>query len=277
MTLAKSLCCIALGTAFSLLPPVGGHAWDVKGHQAVVEIAARFLSPDAVAGIDDLLDEGLEGMVDVSTWADEIVDGRPETDPWHTVRVPLDAAGYDRSRDCPNDACIVEQIKRFAARLGDRQLDRSERAEALKFLIHFVGDIHVPLHAVVRLNPGKGVWVVIGEQSHYMHPWWDQGFVDALGPTASAIARTLSAEIARQDRRAWRGTTPDDWANESFAIARDFIAAHGIVESIRDGSGYTDNPIVLPASVIEEMKPSIAVRLKMAGVRLAWLLNRAFR
>lgn len=111
-----------------------------------------------------LLGPGAHEMAAVASWADEIRDNndRPETYDWHVVKIPPDAAGYDRAQDCRNDDCIVEKVKAFAWVVGDRAAARAERTEALKFLIHLVGDLHMPLHAYAPLNHPGGTWVRIG-------------------------------------------------------------------------------------------------------------------
>jgi hypothetical protein len=189
---------------------------------------------------------------------------------------------YDRARDCKNDDCIVERIKQFAAIVGDQSVVKLERAEALKYLVHFVGDIHVPLHALVPLSRGKGTWVRIGETTEKLHCLWDYAWCDErfradFGPAPSEIAKTLIAQITDDQLREWKVGTPEDWANESFAIAHDFITKHDIMATLARGNNSEQSPIVLPDSTFDEMKPIVTKRLKMAGVRLAWLLNEALK
>jgi hypothetical protein len=86
----------------------------------------------------------------VSTWADEIRPQRPETRPWHYVNIPVQPPagtpdGYDAVRDCPHDDCVVAKIEGFGRVLADRQAPERQRLEALKYLIHFVADVHQPL------------------------------------------------------------------------------------------------------------------------------------
>jgi ribosomal protein L31E len=95
-----------------------------------------------------------------------------------------------------------------------------------------------------------------------------------LGPTE--LANMLVAEITTDQRKAWSDGSAEDWANESFNMAREFVARHNMTSIVRAGENSPETPIVLQTSVIDEVKRVIAHRLKMAGVRLAWLLNRAF-
>jgi hypothetical protein len=261
-----------------------GLAWGEAGHATVAEIAGHYLSKKAKANVRRLLGPGAHEMAAVASWADEIRDnGRPETYNWHVVEIPPDAAGYDRVRDCRNDDCIVEKIKEFVRVIGDRGAARTERVEALKFLIHFVGDLHMPLHAYAPLNHPKGTWVRIGGLTDKLHLWWDWGwwdlaFEEEFGTEPIQVAKTLVAQITADERQAWMAGTPEDWANESFKLASDFVTAHGLLAAVREDNHSGDAPIVLPRSVLDsEMKPVVVQRLKMAGVRLAWLLNEAFK
>ena len=225
----------------------------------------------------------MEQFVDVAPWADEIRDSgkRPETYNWHIVEIPPDGVRYDHARDCKNDDCIVEKIREFARIVGDRRIEKSERIEALKFLIHLVGDLHMPLHAYAPLNRPKGTSVRIGATTDKLHLWWDYGWWDdaftrEFGSDPNDVATKLAAQITAAQRNQWSRGTSEDWANESFGISHDFVTTHDIIATLRTNTNSEEAPIVLPASALDEIKQIAIQRLKMAGVRLAWLLNEAF-
>lgn len=269
------------GLMLLIVSPSPGLGWGGTGHEIVAEIAARELSKKAKEGVQDLfgLDPGF--FSEVATWADDLIQERPETYPWHVAKIPPDGVRYDRARDCRNDDCIVEKIKEFAAKVGDRRLDASVRADALKFLIHFVGDLHMPLHALAPLNRPIGTFVRVAGTTERLHLWWDYVWWDAefkerFGFDPIEVAQTMVAEINTEQRRAWQAGTSEDWINESFNIAYDFIVRYDIIASLRDGRHSEHTPIELPDAALAEMKDSVVERLKMAGVRLAWLLNQAF-
>ena len=115
----------------------------------------------------------------------------------------------------------------------------------------------------------------IGDRLNKLHLWCDDDFVDELGSDASELAKALAAQITADDRRKREAATPEDWANESFKISSEFVARHRIIVGLRGNDNSGKTPIVLPVSVIDEVKPIVAQRLKMAGVRLALLLNQA--
>lgn len=280
----RSLRSLGFALPIVLCLPLPAAAWTVTGHSLVVEIAVPHLSERAIARIRELLGRDPDELADLSTWADDIILERPETEPWHTVEIPHDSDGYVRGRDCVYDDCIVERINRFAQELRERRGDRSEQAEAVKFLIHLVGDIHVPIHAYAPGPPHdpwrnweswEGPWLRIGDLTRELHNWWDWYFVARLGPNRRIIRDKLTAQMVTDDIEAWRSGTPADWANESFRIARAFVLKHGLLDPPPQGSTHAD-PIVLDAAAADEGTAAVSRRLKMAGVRLAWLLNRVF-
>ena len=147
-----------------------------RGPSDCCTIAADQLTPAAKLQVQQLLgtDDAATVMMDVSTWADEIRLQRPNTAPWHFVNIPVGAAGYNRARNCPHDDCVVAQIERDARIVDDRQLAAPIRAEALRFLIHLVGDLHQPLHAADNGDRGGNqVHVLSRRRNTNLHAVWD--------------------------------------------------------------------------------------------------------
>ena len=151
------------------------HAWGGQGHRLVGLIAADRLTPVAKQNVAWLLDG--QTLADVSSWADSITGDQVQTSYWHYLNIPPDASGYDRDRDCPRQPgvaagsrgdrwrdCVVDRIAYWEERLGDAKLDRADRATALKFVVHFIGDLHQPFHALGVGRGGNDVHVrVFGE------------------------------------------------------------------------------------------------------------------
>ena len=101
--------------AAAVVMPSAALAWGHEGHEVVALIAASELSPAAKAQVEQLLGgDAASTMADVSTWADKIRRDRPQTGPWHYVNIEITSGGYDAARDCPNDACVVAQIRKDA-------------------------------------------------------------------------------------------------------------------------------------------------------------------
>ncbi len=156
-------------------------AWGAAGHSIVAELAERRLKPKALSEMTKLLG-GRKSLASISTWADEVQMLRPATRNWHFVNIPFDASDYVVDRDCtqkPGGDCVVRAIERMRAVLADRSKPRLERAEALMFLVHFIGDVHQPMHCVDRNDAGGGqLAVTFFGQSTNLHLVWDVGLIE---------------------------------------------------------------------------------------------------
>src|SRR3954463_3056035 len=155
--------------------PAHVFAWGRDGHAIVAQIAESRLTPKAKAAVDELL--GKQTMSGVSSWADQIRKERDETATWHYVDIPYEMRAYDAARDGKNGNNVIDKIVDFANVLNDRTRPAADREEALKFLIHFVGDIHQPLHSAER-NEDKGgnfrlVFFLDEPQAVNLHKVWD--------------------------------------------------------------------------------------------------------
>ena len=250
-----------------LVMPASAFAWGAEGHEVAAAIALGELSPAARTQVAHLLGSDVM-MVQESNWADEIKDQRRDTARWHFVDIPLQARGFAPGRDCADGNCVVAQIEADLAALRNKYLDDRRRAEALLFLIHFVADVHQPLHA--EDNDDKGgneVHVQIGRERANLHRVWDVDVVEALGFDPGAVAAGIARSITPQQRQAWTKGTPADWANQAHAIARDQIYPP------LAGASY----IRLPRDYAWREAPIARLELAKAGVRLAFLLNTTLK
>jgi hypothetical protein len=262
-------------------------AWGPEGHAIVADIAEAHLSAAARSEVAELLAlEGHTHLDEVSSWADAVRPQRPETAPWHYVDIPLDASTYDAERDCPNDDCVVTRIVSFERILADTSALPADRLEALKWLVHFVGDIHQPLHAEDHGDRGgNDIRLTYFKQRTNLHAVWDGKIIEyaldlTLGPDYSfdhdavrADARALNAAIADADRARWApGHLTSNlaqavvaWANESHALAR--TVAYPNLPAERRGQwaiGYQ-----------RAAWPVVQYQLERGGIRLAELLNES--
>jgi hypothetical protein len=251
----------------AILTPSPALAWGAEGHEIAAAIALRELTPAARNEVGRLLGAPVM-MVHDASWADEIRDSRPETGAWHYVDIPLWAGSYDAQRDCGDGACVVAQIGDDLRVLSDRRAPDGARAEALRFLIHFVADVHQPLHA--EDNDDKGgnqVHLRLGRERASLHKLWDVDVVEPLGPDPDAIAESIERDLSPGQRKDWQSGTSARWANEAHAIAREHI--YPPLGGARD--------LRLPRDYVFREAPLARILLAKAGVRLAWLLNQAFR
>jgi hypothetical protein len=234
-------------------------AWGPKGHRVVARLAEAQLTPPARATAQRLLAaRGVRHLADVANWAD----GLRETDSalfaqtrgMHYVNFDSPDCVYRPVRDCRGGACVVAAIGHYSAILSDRRSSVGARAEALAFVVHFVGDVHQPLHADYRHDLGGNRFQVQWRgRGTNLHRLWDSGLLDATGWSAARYAARLGAAPAVG------GGTPVAWAEESCRIDRDdgvYPASHTI-----------------DASYVERALPIEERRLRQAGARLARLLN----
>lgn len=253
----RILCCILLAL------PLPGLAWGPAAHRMVGELASHKLTPAAQAEVRQLL--GRETLADVAPWADELrgMKGRETlaraTAKLHYVNFGDSSCQYVPRRDCPRGKCTVAAIERYAAILGDRKRPRAERAEALRFLVHFIGDIHQPLHAGYRPDRGGLKFQVRWQgRGSNLHRVWDSPVLASRRLGWQAHAR----ELGRKPLPRANGT-PAQWAEESCRITRD----EGIYPRNRN----------LDAAYAKRMRPIAERRVREAAARLAELLERTLR
>lgn len=254
--------------AFCLvLTPLSAFAWGPKGHEVVAHIAAMNLDPKARAAVAGLLGGEAEAMMAINaSWADEIRDARPETGSWHYVNLQLSQdMRYRPGRDCSRENCVVAQIARQEAVLRSNA-PRAAKAEALKFLIHFVGDIHQPLHAADnRDRGGNQVQLRYRGQRITLHHFWDDEVVTPLGRDARGIARAIDGITPSLQKNQLAGGSPVLWAEMSASIARS-----SIYPELGRGGAVTAREVGVHSRIAR-------VQLARAGYALAGMLNAAFR
>jgi hypothetical protein len=262
----------------------------------VAEIAEIRIGDPARAQIAQLLaldDSHAQHLDQIASWPDAVRLARPETGPWHFVDIPLDVPKYDPDRDCTGGNCVVAVIKRFAGVLGDRSADPKARLEALKFLVHFMGDIHQPLHAendCSKFPPpecdrgGNKIRVSFFGKPMNFHGLWDGGMIEEgldvkLGDhfmpdlqATAAEAKKLNEKIRDIDAAAWApdgltsslDTATVDWANDSHALAQ---TAYRNLPTPRH-QGWDQTYLDQEWNVVE-------TQLSRAGVRPAKILDEA--
>ena len=134
-------------------------AWGREGHEIIVIVAEHYMRPETAAAMRKLL--APESPEEASGWADEYRHGHRETGPWHYIDIPLADSRVDLARECPNGDCVIAKTKQFLALLKDPKADKNAKAQALRFVIHFVGDLHQPLHDEDNGDKGGNIRHVI--------------------------------------------------------------------------------------------------------------------
>jgi hypothetical protein len=266
---------IGAAIVLTLLIPSTLVGWGPEGHEIVASLAQTRLTENAKRGIRLLL--GDASLASVANWADEVRPERDETYNWHFVDIPTSASGFSDERDCflPNSRhkgsatdhhnCVVDRIEIFKKLLSDSNAPREDRIEALKYLVHFVGDVHQPMHAIGEAAGGNGIAVTefgstqCGRHPCNLHGAWDSGLIQHTRMGRDEYVAHLEKLIS--DEHLTASGNPEHWANES----------HGYAQSawLADGAQIDENYYQKEIKVVDE-------RLALAGLRLAAVLNEAF-
>jgi S1/P1 Nuclease len=266
-------------------------AWGDLGHHVTALIAYRHLTPAAKVKVDALLAGDADTLTPPdfasrATWADKYRNGHRETAAWHFVDIEIDHpdlglacfgfptlnAGQVASAG-PAEDCVVNKIAQFEVELRAPTTAASERLIALKFLMHFVGDLHQPLHASDHHDRGGncvGLFPSPDGHDTNLHAYWDIGVVEALGGTADTIADSLDRRITPNGLSAWGQGDAKAWAMESFDLSRRDVYALASRPTCKDHGTVALTPAYRTAAVQDA-----ALQLEKAGIRLAVVLNRA--
>lgn len=264
----------ALALAATALP------WNCEAHRVVATIAERRMSARAVANVDRALAaapaRGADKLIDTGCWADEV---RSNLDAkWHYINLFFRADGK-APKGKPDDENVVWAIRRFTREAREQR--GAQRARAVRYLIHFVGDVHQPLHCVSRETAdmpggdrGGNAFPVgrpdgwRGRAPNNLHALWDAGCGEFTTPSPTRHStRERALEIMREFPptafRALKPFEPMAWANEGSTIARESV--------------YKLRPGEVPnAKYLQASRRIVRERIALAGYRLAAILEDIF-
>lgn len=304
--------------ALLLLCATPAFPWGCEGHRTVALVALDQLTPHARAMASNLLQgepsdaslrrfcghSDLPPFADLSTWADDIREKRKETAPWHFVDVPLGVT-RDRMYDaCPvATGCVTSALRGQLDVLRSGSSANAQKSEALMFVIHFVGDLHQPLHAATNNDRGGNCVPVAfftqepkespnGENFRpNLHGVWDTDLVERVSKEhePAKFASELTAEF-NSDIHSWKQQpiNLDDWAWDSHQLAQGIVygdlaekialEAPVPVESCADDNHVAKRLFQLHEKIderyLQDASPVIRQQLAKAGTRLAMLLNQ---
>ena len=257
---------VMLAAAAALATPSAAFAWGQTGHRVIGEIAQENISGKTRAEIELILGE--EDLAEASTWADEERSNpddfwQREAGPYHYVTVPEGQTYAEVGAPVEGDA--LSALARFAQTVRNPNASREDKALALKFIVHIVGDVHQPLHAGNGDDRGgndvKVRW--FGDETN-LHAVWDSRLSDSRSLSYSEYARWLGREIGPSDAIAWWTADPQVWIAESTQI-RDTIYPTGDQSNSSLGYAYQ-----------YEHLDTAEMRLKQGGIRLAAYLDKVF-
>lgn len=257
----------AVFICFALAP--AAHAWGQLGHSVVADLAQHHLSPAAEAEVERLLaPEHTKSLADIASWADQVRDDPTQgdlgkqTQPLHYINFKSGDCNYTPPRDCKDGKCVVAGIDHYVTILSDKSQPDASRLQALKFVVHFVGDVHQPLHAGSRDDKGGNDYQVqFNGKGTNLHSLWDSGMLydrhlsddDYLAQLLQLPATPATTPVLPPDAVAW--------AQASCRVA----IAPGVYPAKH----------VLPEGYVAQYRPMAEAALRQAGDRLAAILNAA--
>jgi hypothetical protein len=269
-----------------VLLPAPASAWWEYGHYTVGRIAYLTAKPSTRAAVDRLIARSalletpqcpIRSIEDAAYWPDCIrayKDRFSYTFPWHYQNVDI-CRPFDQAAACKDGNCVSAQIERNAKLLADTSLPERERLMALAFLAHFVGDLHMPLHAGDRGDKGGNevpvAYGLIAGRTN-LHSAWDGYLAERGISTPAGGARGLLAELAPDQRAAMRLGSVTDWARESWEASRTF--AYGTVMPDPCGPKPEGRPVIDEATT-QRLIPVIRTQIVRGGLRLGRLLDEA--
>lgn len=257
------LTCLLAVPALLLSP--AALAWGPSGHQAAGQIADTYLNPQARAAVKQILGE--QSLASAGLWADEVRSDHTYDwiKPLHYINVPRGADHVDLARDCPGGQCVAGAIIKYRDMLKDPQATPEDKLLALRLLVHFVEDLHQPMHVGYADDKGGNMitLTLLGKPTN-LHAVWDSGIIEdrLAGKGWKPWAESLTKRITPEQQAAWsKDTDPTTWAAESLALVRTIYPA--LPASAALDQQYVDTNIV-----------TVENRVQMAGVRLAAVLNQ---
>lgn len=253
-------------------------AWGETGHRIVGEIAERNLNPKAKAAIGKII--GNKSLAEISTWGDEIRSDKSWdfVKSWHYLSIDDDESFDDFKRSLLGDVLRkLEDLEKFLLDPDAEPIESHGKTigkkEALAFYIHFVGDIHQPLHVGRRGDQGGNKILVewfCDEMS--LHSLWDEHLIKSTSLSYTEFSTHLN-RVSGEEKNVWQNTSYIDWAKESKAV-RNQVYDFG-----KQRKPYHLNIKTAPVLKYDYRTKSLPIirdRLAKAGIRLAGRLNKIF-
>jgi hypothetical protein len=253
---SASRLCGALLAFATLICATPARAFGNEGHEVIALVAQPLLTSAAQQRLASVFaSEPGATLASIANWADQT--RSRSTAAWHYVNLPRSGdCVYVAARDCPDGNCVVAALRTQALRLASPATSPSDQLEALKYVIHFVGDVHQPLHAGFADDRGGNTYQLqaFGRGTN-LHALWDTALLQDIDSDPLRLAATLKARDAPTEPLAF---APEVWAAESCRIASrpDFYPSRKV-----------------DAAYLATFEPIVASRLQLAGRRLAALLN----
>lgn len=237
-------------------------SWGFKGHQAVATIAENHLTPQAKAAVKDLL--GNQSLSDVATWADEVRNepAFKSTAGWHFVDLPLGLSFEEFSKEvkAQGEDNVYGAMQKARIVLTHPQSTKEQKIEALKFLVHFAGDAHQPMHVSRKEDKGGNtIQVRFDNNGTNLHSLWDSKLIDHQGLSVIEMSKQYDKATPAEIKQ-WQADQPMQWLWESYQITAKLYAE--VEKNNNLDEDYYKNHI----GIIQQ-------RIDQGGIRLAGIMN----
>jgi len=260
--------------------PATALAWGNEGHRVTGLVANDLLTAKARIRLNQLVPG-----IDLGEFASQMDVYRtalsleiPGSEKWHYDNQPV-CGSKAYAEYCPNDNCASAKIPVYFNVLADFSATQEARTQAAMFLVHMVGDIHQPLHAADDGDQGgnqKNVLMPKADMPRNLHRIWDSDLpkLALRGISEADYAKQLITRYKDKEIAAWQQGAVRDWMNESHAISQKVTYA-SLPEYACRVAWPMEKVVNLPQSYVDAAQEIMPAQLAKAGVRIAWLLNRA--
>lgn len=268
-------------------------AWGTLGHKTVANVAIQFLLPQTLTSVSSILSADPykpttnPTLVDVANWADtyRYTTAGTFSAGYHYVDAndsPPTSCGVNFARDCSGaGGCIITAIKNYTQRVQDGRLTAEHTADALKFLVHFLGDVTQPLHDEALEVGGNDITILWNGASNNLHHVWDTEMITKLaGSDTVANLNAWTSTIVTQIRSETYKSSVSSWLSCSDITQAQTCATAWASDANALDCSYVLNPIPagqeLSGTYYTGAAPIIQMQIAKGGVRLAAWLNRIF-
>ena len=236
----------------------------------IARIAEGRLNAAARAAVRELL-IAPDTLADVAGWADkEGHEAVPGSAKWHFINVPIGDAHFN-PRLIRDDNNVVVKIKQYRKILGDRTKPKQDRQRALLFLVHFVSDVHQPLHVGDHDDHGgNDTQIQFFDEGTNLHRLWDSDMIRRIGGDDRAWEKRIERGITPESVKAWSKGNVDEWAEETFQVAK--LA----YRPLDDAPKLIPRGFKLGEPYLKRAEPILEEQMGRAAVRLANELNAIF-
>ena len=252
--------------SLALVSSSASWGWGQTGHRITGEIAQSRINGKTTAELEMIL--GREGLAEMATWPDEQrsnpqVFWQKDANPWHYVTLP---SGKEPGElVSPSEGDALTALARFATVVRDRTKPRDQRALALRFIVHIIGDLHQPLHVGNGTDRGgndvKVTW--FGDPTN-LHSVWDSGMIDRQGLGFTEYTKRLEQRITPERTISWWDARPQIWIGESAKLREALYPA------------ASEQPFALGYAYQFQHLPTVETRLAQSGIRIAAYLDGLF-